>query len=120
MGRIAVKSSPTLLRLDEIMRPLVWDGVFGGRFADRVHAIRVFERHVREVRRRVPPERLLVYRVSQGWPPLCEFLGVPVPAGPFRCDVRRRPDQHARQRERRAVLRVGDAEVAELDLPLEG
>jgi hypothetical protein len=101
MGRIAVQSSPTLRRLDEIMRPLVWDGVFDGRFADREHAIRVFERHVREVRRRVPPDRLLVYRVSQGWPPLCEFLGVPVPAGcPFpwvddAASLRRQQREHA-------------------------
>ena len=31
----------------------------------------------------VPPERLLVYRVSEGWDPLCRFLGVPVPNTPF-------------------------------------
>jgi len=26
---------------------------------------------------------LLVYEVSQGWGPLCRFLGVPVPDEPF-------------------------------------
>ena len=31
----------------------------------------------------VPADRLLVYRVSDGWGPLCEFLGVPVPDTPF-------------------------------------
>ncbi|MBG0826138.1 sulfotransferase family protein [Planomonospora sp. ID91781] len=50
---------------------------------DRDSAIRYFERHNAEVRRSLPPERLLVYRVEQGWEPLCAFLGVPVPAGPF-------------------------------------
>ena len=36
------------------------------------------------MRRDVPADRLLVYEVSQGWGPLCEFLGVPVPDGkPF-------------------------------------
>ena len=27
----------------------------------------------------VPSERLLVFEVKQGWEPLCQFLGVPVP-----------------------------------------
>jgi hypothetical protein len=35
------------------------------------------------VKRRVPQERLLVYEVKEGWGPLCEFLGVPVPDEPF-------------------------------------
>lgn len=35
------------------------------------------------MKRTVPPERLLVYEVKQGWEPLCKFLGVPVPDEPF-------------------------------------
>jgi hypothetical protein len=31
----------------------------------------------------VPAEKLLVYEVSQGWAPLCKFLGKPIPAQPF-------------------------------------
>ncbi len=31
----------------------------------------------------VPPEKLLVYEVKEGWGPLCEFLGVGVPDKPF-------------------------------------
>lgn len=31
----------------------------------------------------VPPDRLLVFDVRQGWEPLCEFLGKDVPANPF-------------------------------------
>jgi sulfotransferase family protein len=27
----------------------------------------------------VPPDRLLVYEVKEGWEPLCEFLGAEVP-----------------------------------------
>jgi hypothetical protein len=62
---------------------LVWEGTFGGRFEDRAYAIRVFERHNEAVRRRVPPERLLVFDVREGWAPLCDFLGVEVPDEPF-------------------------------------
>ena len=32
---------------------------------------------------RIPPDRLLVYDVKEGWAPLCAFLGVPIPAEPF-------------------------------------
>ena len=31
----------------------------------------------------VPPGKLLEYRVSSGWRPLCEYLGEPVPDKPF-------------------------------------
>jgi hypothetical protein len=61
----------------------VWQGTFGGRFADRAHAIRVFEEHNARVQREIPADRLLVFEVAQGWQPLCSFLGVPVPETPF-------------------------------------
>ncbi|MBA3946785.1 MAG: sulfotransferase family protein [Herpetosiphonaceae bacterium] len=57
-----------------------WQGTFHGRFADKAYAIEVFNRHNDAVKQFVPPERLLVYEVSQGWEPLCKFLNVPVPA----------------------------------------
>lgn len=31
----------------------------------------------------MPDERLLVFQVSEGWPPLARFLGSPVPRTPF-------------------------------------
>lgn len=61
----------------------IWDEVFGGRFAERAHAIEVFQRHNAEVRASLPADRLLVYQVSEGWPPLCEFLQLPVPETGF-------------------------------------
>ena len=62
----------------------LWDRMFRDLFGDRAFAIEVFNRHNEQVRRDVPADRLLVYEVSQGWGPLCAFLGVPVPAGkPF-------------------------------------
>ncbi|WIM99111.1 sulfotransferase [Actinoplanes oblitus] len=58
-------------------------GMFDGRFGDRDFAIEVYRRHNDEVRRVVPAERLLEFRVEQGWGPLCEFLGRPVPDEEF-------------------------------------
>ncbi|WP_348626194.1 sulfotransferase [Mesorhizobium sp. L2C067A000] len=31
----------------------------------------------------MPPEKLLVFKVSDGWAPLCGFLGVALPNEPF-------------------------------------
>jgi hypothetical protein len=62
---------------------LVWEDTFDGRFEDKAYAMEVFERNNEAVRRRVPPERLLVFDVRGGWGPLCDFLGVEVPDKPF-------------------------------------
>jgi len=42
-----------------------------------------FNAHLAAVKAAIPAERLLVYEARQGWEPLCAFLGVPVPDGPF-------------------------------------
>jgi hypothetical protein len=31
----------------------------------------------------LPPDRQLVFHVQEGWAPLCDFLGAPVPYEPF-------------------------------------
>ena len=60
-------------------RHLIWEETFGGGLEDRERAIKVFELHNEEVKERVPPDKLLVYEVKEGWEPLCKFLGVEVP-----------------------------------------
>lgn len=54
-----------------------FEGDFEGRGKE------VFERHYGEVRRLVSRERLLEYRVQEGWGPLCGFLGDRVPETSF-------------------------------------
>jgi Sulfotransferase domain len=66
----------------DFARPLIGERTFGMQF-DEAHMVAVFERHNDEVKRVIPPERLLVFEASQGWEPLCRFLDVPVPATPF-------------------------------------
>ena len=70
-------------RMYRLTSAMVWDGLFGGRFADKDHAIAVFHAHNQEVIDSVEPGRLLVYDVAQGWAPLCGFLGGPVPSEEF-------------------------------------
>jgi hypothetical protein len=55
----------------------------GHRMPTRQEAIDAYQRHVAEVRTSVDPDRLLIYQVSDGWDPLCEFLGVDRPDQPF-------------------------------------
>lgn len=71
------------LAMLEFGRDLIFEGTFGGRFADREHVRRIHDDHVAHVRETVPPDRLLCFSPSNGWEPLCRFLGVDVPPGPF-------------------------------------
>ncbi|HEX4739349.1 MAG TPA: sulfotransferase [Allosphingosinicella sp.] len=50
---------------------------------DRAAMIDLFLRNTEAVKATIPPERLLVYEVREGWEPLCRFLGVSVPDEPF-------------------------------------
>lgn len=74
---------PQVRRFACMVDTIVWQGTFGGRFEDKTYAIEVFNAHVEEVKRTVPPEKLLVFDVREGWEPLCAFLGVSVPDEPF-------------------------------------
>lgn len=74
---------PALGRVIDMINVQIWQKTFDNRFSDRDHAIDVFNAHNAEVELVVPPERLLVYNVKEGWEPLCAFLGVPVPDKPF-------------------------------------
>lgn len=79
----ATRAMPHLADQQALVRDLIWDGDFDGRFEDQAYATSVFEQHAAAVREEVPPERLLVLDVRDGWAPLCDFLGVAVPDEPF-------------------------------------
>jgi hypothetical protein len=56
---------------------------YGDHIHDRDFMVAAFRRHNAQVEQAVHKNRLLVYEVAQGWPPLCKFLGVPIPDSPF-------------------------------------
>jgi hypothetical protein len=98
---------PQWQRYLELVDGMFWSGK--GTFAQSGYArpeqlIAEFERHHEEVKASVPPERLLVWEVTEGWEPLCEFLGLDVPDEPF---------PHANDRET-FVGRVVDGALATL------
>jgi len=70
--------------LDMIDR-LIWQGkgTFASGHLEPQQLIDTMIRHNEEVKRHVPPERLLVWSADEGWEPLCGFLELPVPEVPF-------------------------------------
>ncbi len=56
---------------------------FDGKLADRAFMTDWYARRNQQVIDSLPPERLLVFHPKDGWAPLCTFLGVAVPDGPF-------------------------------------
>jgi Sulfotransferase domain len=52
-------------------------------YLDETKAKRAYEKHNAEVRASVPADRLIDYRTGDGWEPLCEKLGLPVPSEPY-------------------------------------
>lgn len=65
------------------IKKLMWDGFFHGRFEDKDYTLQRFADHTENIKRTVPADKLLVYQVSDGWQPLCDFLGVDVPDEEF-------------------------------------
>ena len=50
----------------------------------RQNAREVYQEHYRRIREAAPKEKLLEYRLGDGWEPLCKFLGKNIPEGvPF-------------------------------------
>lgn len=70
-------------KFGDMSRKLIWNRMLRGQMFDRQKAIAQYKRHIEDVKAHVPAEKLLIFTVDQGWEPLCQFLGVPVPATPF-------------------------------------
>lgn len=61
----------------------LWRRTLGSRWEDPTANAHAYDRWVTEVRRLAPPNRLLEWQASEGWRPICEAIGVPVPDEPF-------------------------------------
>lgn len=68
---------------DALEHTLIRPKVFNGLDITRENAIATLERYFSEVQSGIPKGRLLVHRSADGWPPLCDHLGVPVPDVPY-------------------------------------
>ena len=70
--------------MKKMISNVIWDGTFNGRFEQEEYAKTVFLNHIEQVKNSVAEEKLLIYEVTQGWQPLCDFLKLTIPEGePF-------------------------------------
>jgi Sulfotransferase domain len=77
---------PLWQRYIALMRRISWQedtGVLAGETSTDAGLAAVMNRWNEEVKCTVPAERLLVWDLSEGWEPLCDFLEVDVPADPL-------------------------------------
>jgi hypothetical protein len=56
---------------------------YAGRTADRDFMVDYFKAHDERVKAEISPDRLMIFDAAEGWAPLCDFLGVPVPDAPY-------------------------------------
>lgn len=50
---------------------------------NKTACLQKYHLHVEDVVATVPKEQLLRMHISEGWKPLCNFLGLPIPSKPF-------------------------------------
>ncbi len=74
---------PPMRKIDGMVRALIWDRFHEGTMESPNASVERYLRHERDVREAVPEDRLLVFRASDGWQPLCDFLGLEAPEEPF-------------------------------------
>jgi hypothetical protein len=73
-----------IIKVSRFFEAVFWKKQFNGCFPNKIQAEKIYNQHIQEVISHVPPEKLLVYKVSQGWAPLCEFLDKPMPKEDFK------------------------------------
>lgn len=73
----------SVIKCIKLAKKMIFGVSFEGKFADKEVAEKLFNKHNEDVKAYVPADKLLVYDVSEGWGPLCKFLGVPEPAEPL-------------------------------------
>ncbi|CAO3638378.1 unnamed protein product [Cunninghamella blakesleeana] len=73
-------------KIAEMCKHTFFDGLMEkdlDKLYDEEYMCKVFNDHVEEVKNTIPKERLLVMNMGDGWGPLCEFLGKPIPNEPY-------------------------------------
>jgi len=85
LARARAEIDPRWQRYLQLVDRMFWgpQGTFAAGHERPEQLIEQMLRHTDQVKRTVPAERLLVWEVTDGWQPLCEFLEVDVPDEPL-------------------------------------
>jgi hypothetical protein len=72
---------PAVKKIVHMVDLEVWGNsrLFDGKFEDQNRTEKVYLNWIKEVENVIPKSKLLIFNVKEGWDPLCNFLGVPVP-----------------------------------------
>ncbi len=80
------------------------EALFEARFTSNLHdhdeCVAAFNNNNNRAKKAISPDRLLVWQASDGWEPICQALGVPVPSTPF--PLTNTSEDWARNREKAA------------------
>lgn len=74
---------PAMRKFGNISKNLIWKRSHKGTMENKAAAIAHYHAHIEVVKATVPADKLLIFNVTEGWEPLCAFLGVDIPATPF-------------------------------------
>jgi hypothetical protein len=66
----------------EMVRKVISRDMFGGDYS-KENVIKCYNEYIESVKRDCPKDKLLVFRATDGWEPLCKFLELPVPEGEY-------------------------------------
>lgn len=75
----SISPNPAIGVHREMVRKIIFELTFGQNIDDKAHVISIYNRHNEEVIRSIASDRLLIFDAAQGWDPLCQFLGKPIP-----------------------------------------
>ena len=67
----------------EMAYKMIAEQTFGGAMDDKAQVLAAYQKRINDVTQSIPNDRLLVFDVTEGWNPLCNFLGLPVPETEF-------------------------------------
>ncbi|TDI66377.1 MAG: sulfotransferase family protein [Bacteroidetes bacterium] len=62
---------------------IIAEQTFGGAMNDKAVVLSEYQKRIDDVKQAIPADRLLIFDVTEGWAPLCEFLNLPIPDGDF-------------------------------------
>ncbi len=74
---------PFMRKFGNMSTKLIWQRSHKGTMSNKAAAVARYNELIEEVKDAVPPEKLLIFTVDQGWEPLCKFLEVEIPATDF-------------------------------------
>lgn len=79
----ALNGNMHLKNVYEMASTMIVHGLFENRLQDEEFATRKFVEHNERIKAIVPPERLLIMELGDGWEKLCPFLGKDIPNEPY-------------------------------------